>query len=168
MYNRPKQEPVYATTANFYDEGNVRYVAHAITANSAIPLGKVVQNERKESVTELDHPDRLFWSGTHPYSLNDLIKANKIRSAADLLRIEIDCTLMPCDAEWSGCLFKVPNEIKAYGYPGTLELRIFSHRSEGLAAKTGSTKRYITCKVDASREDLKKAYANNEDWSWAG
>lgn len=75
---------------------------------------------------------------------------------------------MPCDAEWSGCLFAVPTEIKAYGYPEALELRIFSHRSEGLGVKSGSTKRYITCKVNSSRDALKRAYEANTDWSWTG
>ena len=166
MYRRPKQQTIYGTTQTFYKQGDVRYVAHAITANSAIALGKVQQNVRKENTTEEDHPDRIFWSGNHPSSLADLLSAKSIRNAADLVRIEIDCSLMPCDAEPSGCLFKVPKIIEGLGYPQGLPVYMFSHRDEDQASDGESTKRVIKCKLGDSADALRKAYAANEDWSW--
>lgn len=110
------------------------------------------------------HPDRQFWAQRNALTLERLREKSARNATID--RIEIDCTLMPCDSADNACLYTIPGQIpKEYG---NVELWIFSHRYQGMGnAKDGEAKRFIRCFVNSSKEALDEAMKANEGWDWA-
>jgi hypothetical protein len=148
---RPKQATIYALVGDLWENnGSIQYVAHAITAGgTATRLRDVIEGSGKGPA---NHPDQLYWD------------SKRIAKVAGVQRIEIDCTLMPCDGEFDGCLFRVPALVAACGY-ANIPLRIFSHRDEG-AGGGGSTKRYFLCNTGQKNAELKAAFAQHGGWGW--
>ncbi|HEY4293755.1 hypothetical protein [Luteibacter sp.] len=164
MYKRPKQADLYGITSDFWQKGSVRYVAHAITNTGRAILLRKEQNPADGNIKlAKNHPDRKYWELgiTRP---GELGLGNNER----LARIEIDCSLMPCDGDDDGCVFTVPPGIEAWGYQKGLELRVFAHRNEGEGDNTdGSARRYFRCKLGDGKAALQDARRNGADgWNW--
>jgi len=153
---RPKQPAIYATVADWWSNtGGVTYIAHAVTNAGVFALGPITEGT---GGTPTNHPDQAFWrtanSATWP-------------PAASVLRIEIDCSLMPCNGQ-GGCLYAVPDRIKsiAGGKYKDTPLRIFSHRNEAVGATQMQNKRVIRCKATDAKTTLDQAYNAHENWFW--
>lgn len=161
---RTKDTVLYPAVFDFYkNDGKVHYVAHAIMSNGkAVALGDEVDTSTGGSTK--NHPDQKFWNETTVPTLAKLREKCGDRNAT-ITRIEIDCTLMPCDGEWDGCTFVVPALVNRV-YPST-PLRIFSHRDESVARPgSTSTKRYFECRSNDGNEALKRALKDHGGWGW--
>ena len=146
---RPKQALLYQTVGNWWQNqqgGGVHYVAHAVTAGNVVALGPV----RAEigGGTPANHPDQQFWA-----------HANQVHwpPAANVLRVEIDCSLMPCVKDQGACLFTVPNWLRN-NYLANTPLRVFSHRNEGMGVNAGQNKRVILCNTGDANAALQAAF----------
>jgi hypothetical protein len=164
---RPKIATIYNAVQNWYQHGGgVNYIAHAIIAGPQAIQLRPATNAAGIGGSPGNHPDQLYWAT--PGGILIAAITNSIAAAggvAAILRIEIDCTLMPCNVALNSCLNRVPLLIQAYGFAG-IPLRIFSHRDEGVAGAGESSKRVIQTNSAAAVPALATAYAANADWSW--
>ncbi len=171
MKRRPKLPTIYNAVSGYDAGGSVTYIAHLVTrAGDAYHLGAETTGD---GGSPADHPDQQYWLANRAR-----IKTALTNAAGSISRIEIDCTLMPCDGQYGGCLFQVPLAIKAHltalktevgrGRFALLDavildkipLRIFSHRRENRASQV------IFCLVGDGRQALIDAYAASEEWLW--
>lgn len=162
MDRRTKPSPIYDLVQTYYQpKGEVHYVAHAILADGRIiRLGEPTHTpDEGNTKVPKNHPDRIFWQ-RNAMAHKDV--------GAEVASIEIDCSLLPCEQQFNGCLYFVPAAIKDLGYPEGIPVRMYSHRDQGIAKKGESTKRVVKCAVGASRDELTKAFEAVEDWSWVG
>jgi hypothetical protein len=168
QFSRPKIAAIYNVVSNWHHHGGgVNYVAHAITAGPTAHRLRAVQNVGGLGGTPSNHPDQLYWATT-PGGLTIAAITNAINAAGGLgaiVRIEIDCTLMPCNVAANCCLLRVPALIQNYGF-GAVPLRIFSHRDEGVGGGGESSKRMIQTTATAAAGALNAAYNANTDWAW--
>jgi hypothetical protein len=169
MKRQPKLPTIFDAVSDFNGAG-VKYIAHLIDQNGkAYPLGPETTGQGNQNQTA-NHPDQSFWGGNQ-----NTIKKALEKAQGSISRIEIDCTLLPCDAQYTGCLYRVPLLIKDHfqalrnmkGFslvnnvdPAKIPLRIFSHRRENQPI------RVIFCLSGDSRADLTTAYANRDEWFW--
>ncbi|WP_374086957.1 hypothetical protein [Methylomicrobium lacus] len=156
--HRPKIAAIYNLTYNWWQNaGAINYVAHAITAApAAFPLANSIAIAAGGGPNQ--HPDQQYWQG------NMAAAIAAAGGAAAIVRVEVDCTLMPCDGQFNGCLFRVPYLIRQAGLPNK-PLRIFSHRDEGIGG-AGTSKRYFDCNSSDNNAALIAAHAANNGWSW--
>ena len=138
------------------NHAGVSFIAHAVTATSVVPLGPEAQSGN--GGTPPNHPDQVFWKR---------LSANRPAAAA-VLRIEVDCTLMPCDGKKGNgcCLYVVPQKIVAAGYPNK-PVRFFSHRDEQMGATPLQNKRMFHCNSSDKHDALDAAYNTHENWFWS-
>src|SRR5262249_31939218 len=114
-----------------------------------------------------NHPDQLFWITPNGVLIPGITNVINARGGVQQIqRIEIDCTLMPCNVGLNSCLVRVPQLIQNYGFNG-IPLRIFSHRDEGMGGAGQSSKRMIMTTSNANAGALQAAYNAHTDWSWA-
>lgn len=170
MKRRPRIPAVYQNVSGYNAGGVVTYMAHLIDqAGNAYELG---DEEQGVGGNPQNHPDQVYWNNNRNSIRNALNAAN-----GSIERIEIDCTLQPCDGQFAGCLYQVPLKIKAHldalkatrGFnhlanidTAKVPLRIFSHRVED---RDGTIK-VIFCCVGDSRPQLTAAYAARDAWLW--
>jgi hypothetical protein len=162
-YSRTKQ-PIYAVTADYSkNTGAVEYIAHLIlTNNRVVAIGKAISGSGSGAI---NHPDQKFWRESAKTLTVVLGKATPAATARDIVRVEIDCTLLPCEGP-GGCTTSVSALMKAVGYDG-LSVRVFSHRNES-APRTGYLpSRYYDFTVGARNEVLQAARVDTGGWSWA-
>lgn len=162
-YSRPKQ-PIYAVTADYSkNTGAVEYIAHLILADSrVVAIGKAVAGSGSGAS---NHPDQKFWKESAKPLRDVLAKPTPAATARDIVRVEIDCTLLPCEGT-GGCTTAVSALMKAIGYDG-LSVRVLSHRNES-APRTGYLpSRYYDFTVGARNEVLQAARVDTGGWSWA-
>jgi len=162
-YSRTKQ-PIYAVTADYSkNTGAVEYIAHLIlTDHRVIAIGKAFVGSGSGPS---NHPDQKFWKESAK-ALGDVLgKFKPAATVRDIARVEIDCTLLPCEGS-GGCTTAVSALMKAAGYDG-LSVRVFSHRNES-APRTGYLpSRYYDFTVGARNEVLQAARVDTGGWSWA-
>lgn len=162
-YSRPKQ-PIYAVTADFSkNTGAIEYIAHLIlTNNRVVAIGKAIQGSGSGAS---NHPDQKFWSESAKILDVVLAKPTPVATARDIVRVEIDCTLLPCEGT-KGCTTAVSTLMDRKGYKG-LSVRVFSHRNES-APRTGYLPaRYYDFTVGDRNELLQAARVDTGGWSWA-
>jgi hypothetical protein len=156
VIKRLKVQPIYDTVGGWWEnKGGVYYVAHAILANGTIrQLYKPVSTEKgNTSKSTSEHPDQKYW--THREMDKVLAEVAK-----DIVRIEIDCSLMPCDGQ-NGCLTTVPRLVgNLLKNREDTKLRIFSHRFE---TPTGN-KEYFDTSVKASSH--LSDFKGRGTWTW--
>jgi hypothetical protein len=160
-FSRTKQ-PIYAVTADYSkNTGAIEYIAHLIlTNNRVVAIGKAVDGSGSGAT---NHPDQKFWRDSAKALTDVLSKAGA--NARDIVRVEIDCTLLPCEGT-NGCTTTVPALMKSKGYDG-LSVRVFSHRAES-APRTGVLpSRYYDFTVGARNDALQAARVDTGGWSWA-
>lgn len=169
MKRRPRLPALYNYVQDYNSGGNVRYVAHLIDrAGNATRLG---DEKTGNGGIPANHPDQVYWSdnGARINAAFGNVQGGGIS------RIEIDCTLMPCDGQFTGCLFRVPhkirdlinqlraqngNHVNANFITDNLPLRIFSHRPENAPSQV------IFCTLGDTNDQLITAMANKEEWMW--
>jgi hypothetical protein len=160
-YLRPKQDPVYGEVADYTkNDGSIHYVAHLILSGGRVTaIGKPVEGSGSGAS---NHPDQAFWKK----SARDLadVLARARAQAADIVRVEIDCTLLPCEGT-NGCTTTVPALMKSAGYDG-LSVRVFSHRSEIAPSPGVKPARYYDFTVGARNTALEAARVDTGGWSW--
>ena len=161
---RTKRLDIYNTVGGFY-QGPVQYAAHAILNDgTAILLRNPVQGQGNQNFPT-HHPDQQYWANfVH-------ITAQIGGNAANIRRIEIDCSLMPCTVA-GGCLFRVPaliRDLYANERLNDVALRIFSARCEipaaNLPAGDKSDHRYFDTRT-ATGHDVQADYNNHRGWGW--
>jgi hypothetical protein len=161
---------IHDLVEDWWQDVEISYVAHAFLRN-----GEIVRLRPKISArannSPASHPDQAYWRNLDknkaravPAILNavDSIRAN-------VVRIEIDCKLMPCNERQTGCLYQVPALMVKYYKLSGIPLRIFSHADEHMGGSgTGhpSTKRVITCTTGDTEGALTIAYSNHDGWGW--
>lgn len=158
---RGKHPTIYGTVANWYDNiVGVSYIAHLIlTDGTAVPfLNNAVQGNGNQNFPA-NHPDQQFWTG-HQAAIQTVINNNY----QNLLRIEIDCSLMPCTGGGS-CLMRVPALIQAFNHINGAAIRIFSHRDENMGG-AASSKRYVECVSTDGHAACTAAYNLHDGWGW--
>lgn len=148
---RPKIAAIYNQVNGWWNNaGAIQYIAHAITAGpNAANLGAAIAVAAGGGPNQ--HPDQQYWQ-------------NAPAVIPGILRIEIDCTLMPCDGQFNGCLYRVPYLLRQAGF-ANIPLRIFSHRDENMGGN-GSSKRVIYCNSSDNNATLTDAMARHDDWGW--
>ncbi len=179
MKRRPMLPTIYGNVSDFNEGGSVKYMAHLVTQGlgqncRAYALGTETTGS---GGTPSNHPDQVYWEGKMN-RLRNAIQNSASNNAPSISRIEIDCTLLPCDGQYDGCLYRVPalirgllNSLKALTGqerfaliantdPGKIPLRIFSHRPENEPPKV------IFCTIGDSNQQLQTAYANRDSWIW--
>lgn len=151
---RGKHPALYNIVRNFYQNvGQVQYIAHLILNNGqAVALGAVTANANTGA---LNHPDQLFWNQG---GITAIFAAN----AGNIQRVEVDCTLLPCEG-MNSCTRNVPVLINALR-PAT-NIRIFGHRPEGVINNM-SSKTYYNCVSSHDRDALETARGNIDGWGW--
>lgn len=152
ILRRPKIPAIYNQVQGWWNNGgNIQYRAHAIIAGpAAISLGNTLAIAAGGGPAQ--HPDQQYW-------------LNAVAAPHGTIRIEIDCTLMPCGTEFNGCLFQVPRLMRQAGF-ANIDLRIFSHRDEGLGGNVSSSKRYIACNSSDNNGLLIEAMNEQDGWGW--
>ncbi|WP_310622038.1 hypothetical protein [Flexibacterium corallicola] len=156
---RPKINEVYETTAQWWgNQGQIQFIAHAITADGATRLAPIKAVGAGGGAG--NHPDQLYWRDNSAQ-----ITAAIARLGARIIRIEIDCTLMPCTRGQNCCLYVVPQLVNQVR-PNTT-IRFFSHRDENMARGNENSKRYFDCQSNDGHAALERAYNANRDWCWA-
>jgi hypothetical protein len=160
---RPIVAAIQTSTADFADNtGEIQYVAHLLLSrNRAVRIGRAVAGSGKGAS---NHPDQQFWRSAGGY--RDLLKANGLQDA-EVLRVEIDCTLLPCEGD-NGCTRTVPAMMKELGYGG-VNVRVYSHRDERGADQqqaNASPHRYFDFIVGDRHDALDRARANDGGWAW--
>ncbi len=166
----PMGTDVYNTTADWYkNDGTIHYVAYAITERGGAVRIRPAEAGAAGSGSALNHPDQMYWKAVSSDRIKTIVTQH-----GKILRVEIDCTLMPCAAGPVCCLIQVPRRITAIGLPGT-PLRIFSHRDENLGRRTqpglgvvgsGNSKRYFDCNSSDAEKTLSDKMAGHTGWSW--
>jgi len=153
---RPKHPTVYAACANFWQGGPVWFVAHIIRAGGGVTqiAGPSADGAGHPATS---HPDQRYWAAIDALDL------------AHAVRIEIDCTLMPCrEHGHNSCLYRVPRLIRDRG-GAAIAVRFFSHRNENLgdSAVQRDNKRYFNCATGMDNDALGDAYDGHGHWTWA-
>lgn len=159
--HRPKLATIYNLVNEWWrNAGGVDFVAHAITAGPAAHLlAAVTHTDGNAGGQPYNHPDQAFWRQ------NGIANAiNNAGGAGAILRVEVDCSLMPCSAGNHCCLYLVPHAIQQI-LPGKA-IRMYSHRLE-IAQAGVHSKRLIRCNANDTRHVLDQAGINTEGWSWA-
>ena len=158
---RTKRADIYGVVGKFYGDV-VLYAAHAILNDgTAILLQPTAQGD---GGTPFNHPDQTYWRDNGA-RIRRLIEPR----AANIKRIEIDCTLLPC-VQVSGCMTTVPNLIRQLSPAfADIALRIFSYRREitarNLPPGDKSDHRYFDTSTRVGT-DQQAAYNNNRGWGW--
>ena len=162
-YSRTNDTIKSATTGYSENTGSIEYIAHLIlTNNRVIAIGRAVEGSGSGAS---NHPDQQFWrSAKSPADVLARVKP-KAATASDIVRVEIDCTLLPCEGT-NGCTTTVPALMKAAGYDG-LAVRVFSHRSEMAPQKGVLPARYYDLTVGSRNDALQRARVDTGGWSWA-
>jgi len=153
---RPRTNGIWKVVADFDKKGAVYYIAHFITDEQPTTQATMLGNVESDGGSKpQSHPDQQYWT-----KYNIKIR-NKFDAATTTpIRIEIDCSLLPCGVP-QGCLFVVPKLVREAGMPN-MPLRIFSHRSETASAK----KYYFDCNSSDSADVLIKKLENPCEWDW--
>jgi hypothetical protein len=159
VLRRRKVAPIYDTANKWHENsGGVSYVAHAILSDGTIKqLANPTQTEKTDGSSTKGHPDQRFWANR---KVDEALKpiVNK------LARIEVDCSLMPCDGQ-NGCLTVVPQliaaSLKIAGTDKDVPLRIFSHRSE----TPGGDKQYFDTSTKAGTK-VQSQFKDRGSWTW--
>lgn len=160
-YRRTKNPTIYAAVNDFWNNaGGVNYIAHAVLSNgTVVNLGPETQGT---GGTAINHPDQIYWRD------NARRFAGIIGGfgAATVARIEIDCSLMPCDG-LGGCTTSVPLLMTAAGFANT-PIHVFSHRDENMGrhAATPSSKRVIVSNTSDGADRQRAAYNAHDGWGW--
>lgn len=163
-YSRTNATIKTATTGYSENTGSIEYIAHLILTNDrVIAIGKEVDGSGSGAS---NHPDQKFWRESAK-TLTEVLSRAKPRAAtaAEIVRVEIDCTLLPCEGT-NGCTTTVPALMKAAGYAG-LAVRVFSHRSEMAPRKGVLPSRYYDFTVGDRNDALQRARVDTGGWSWA-
>ena len=161
---RPKHPKIYPAVEGFWNNnGGVVYIAHVITKTDVFPLGPVMASTGSSRAASA-HPDQMYWSRNLPAAA--LNAPNKVR-------IEIDCSLLPCDSDNKSCLFRVPQLLTEAGFVD-IPMLVFSHRDESVGSSRmeqggmRDNKRHFLCKSSTrDLQALKVAYAAHEAWTWS-
>lgn len=161
---RPKNDLIQRATSDFQKNvGEIEYIAHLVLSrNRAFPIGKATQSSGSGAS---NHPDQVFWNKQAKALKDVLAKAEAID--AEILRVEIDCTLMPCEGT-NGCTTTVPALMKGLGYTG-LKVRVFSHRDERGAKEQNrgeKPSRYFDFVVGDRTNALEDARGDTGGWAW--
>jgi hypothetical protein len=160
---------IHTLVQNWWSSPQIPYVAHAFLNNGAIIcLRPSISTAASNSAAS--HPDQQYWrvftGGNHAAAAQAV--TNSIAGAggvANIARIDIDCKLMPCNANAHSCLYAVPALMRnLYGINNT-PLRMFSHADEGMGGG-GSSKRVITTNTSATPDQLLVAYNAHDGWGW--
>lgn len=164
VFSRPRQEAVQSETSDFAkNTGAIEYVAHILLSrNRVLKIGKPVESSDSGAT---NHPDQKFWRGVRT-KYKDFL-AEKGIAEAEVLRVEIDCTLMPCEGS-NGCTTTVPKLMSDLGYGG-VRVRVYSHRDERGAKQRDANElpgRYFDFTVGDRTGPLEDARGQNGGWSW--
>lgn len=179
---RPKHPGIYPAVWKYFEKSSeLPYIAHAIIAGGPGAAPTVVRLREESTGTSggsnpSNHPDQLYWAtantkNTNPMAIPGIANAlsGKVvgNAAGNILRIEIDCPLLPCAQDKSkSCLYLVPKLIEKY-YLTKVPLRIFSHRAENYANNPSeSDKRVFNCNSGDNNTALEAAFNDHGDWSW--
>jgi hypothetical protein len=162
---------IYTLTQNWYQTTQVGYVAHAFLNNGGIVCLRPVVSAAASN-SPASHPDQSYWrvlvQNQAPQAVTAVTNSvNAIRP--NIVRIDIDCKLMPCNGQYAGCLYQVPAFMAQYYGLNGVPLRIFSHANENMGGGgTGNTssKRVIACTVGDANATLTNAYNNHDGWGW--
>jgi hypothetical protein len=160
---RPKHPVVYTAVSDWWrNTGGVRYIAHVVTQTQVIAFGP--ENTGTSGGSPSNHPDQQFWQQN---------RAGAAFTAANKVRVEIDCSLMPCNTADTSCLYKVPQFLTQLGLTNVVML-VFSHRDENVGdakmEKGGmrDNKRVFRCNsADTDKTALQAAYSSHEPWTWS-
>jgi hypothetical protein len=119
----------------------------------AIQLGDV-QQANGGAQSAKNHPDQTFWIR---------VRKNSVREFA---RIDIDCSILPCDANnVNSCLFVVPRKVQDL-FLKDKQIRFYSHRNVGLGETVFRTKRFFEFSTALNAEDMRSKYNNHKFWKW--
>jgi len=158
---------IHTTVADWWQDVDVPYVAHAFLNNGVIlRVRDVLRLTANNSAAS--HPDQQYWraitqnGASRVQSVWNIV--NPVR--ANIIRIDIDCKLMPCATANTSCLYQVPAFINNLYGLNNMPLRIFSHADENMGGG-GSSKRVVLCMSGATSGNLLTAYNNHDGWGWA-
>jgi hypothetical protein len=151
---RGKHPVIYPAVWDFFQNGGqIQFIAHLILNNgNAIALGA---EEANANGGAQNHPDQQFWNQG---GIAGIFAAN----AGNIRRVEVDCTLLPCEGN-NSCTRVVPFRIN--GFRAATPIRFFGHRPEGPALAM-SSKTYFNCTSNQANAGLDAARANIDGWGW--
>ncbi len=157
---------IWALVADWYQAAQVWYVAHAFLNNGGIvrlrPAISAVASNSSAS-----HPDQQYWrvlTQNVPQRVNAIVNSlGPIMGT--IARIDIDCKLMPCNSQFTGCLYQVPAFMANLYNLNGIPIRFFSHADEGMGGGL-STKRVISTTTGVANGVLTTAYNNHDGWGW--
>ena len=91
-----------------------------ITADDALGYCDKIKRTAKGHQPPHNHPDQLFWEQGCPLGLEERVHASCLKAAKkeQLVRIEIDCNIMPCGGTDKTCEVMVPDMIVKLIPPG--------------------------------------------------
>lgn len=161
---RPKHPKIYPLVEQFWNNaGGVLYIAHVITKTDVFSLGSVMASGGNNRAAS-SHPDQTYWARKLPMAA---------LNAKGRIRVEIDCSLLPCDSDNRSCLVKVPQLLTEAGF-NDIPMLIFSHRDETVGSSPmqnggmRDNKRHFVCKSSTrSLDELKRAYGEHRPWTWS-
>jgi len=146
---------IHTLVQNWYQDAQVWYVAHAFLNNGSIVCLRPAISAAASN-SPASHPDQSYW---RTLVLNQAPRAvqaitNSVGAIqGNIARIDIDCKLMPCNSQYTGCLYQVPAfMVNFYGLNG-IAVRMFSHADENMGGNgTGhlSSKRVVSCTTGAA------------------
>jgi hypothetical protein len=158
---------IYTTVGDWWQDVDVPYVAHAFLDNGVIlRLRNVLRLPANNSAAS--HPDQQYWrtitqnGASRVQSIWNIV--NPVRD--NIIRIDIDCKLMPCATANTSCLYQVPAFINNLYGLNNVPLRMFSHADENMGG-AGTSKRVVQCRSGVPGADLLAAYNDHDGWSWA-
>lgn len=160
-YMRPKQDAIYGEVADYTrNDGSIHYVAHLILSRGRVAaIGTPTEGSGSGAS---NHPDQVFWRRVARGLGDVLATAGATRN--EIERVEIDCTLLPCEGT-NGCTTTVSALMKTAGYDG-LKVRVFSHRPENAPSEGVKPARYYDFIAGARNTALESARADTGGWSW--
>jgi hypothetical protein len=157
---------IWALVANWYNDPQIWYVAHAFLNNGTIVrLRPAISAAASNSAAS--HPDQAYWRIlTQNVPLRVQAIVNSVGPImGNIARIDIDCKLMPCDSQYTGCLYQVPAfMVNLYNLNG-IPIRFFSHADENMGGG-GSSRRVISTTTGVANAVLTTAYNNHDGWGW--
>jgi hypothetical protein len=115
--SRGKIPAIYNLVQDWWQSGGgVKYIAWAITVGPTATPFRGVVNATGLGKAPPDHPDQRSWISDSKNKIQfggikNLIK--KLGGVPQIKRIEIYCTLMPCNVGNDSCLLQVPERIRA-------------------------------------------------------
>jgi hypothetical protein len=155
--SRPKFQALYDRVKDWHEsDGDIHYVAHAITTGPNRVVLIAAETAEGSGGSAGNHPDQKYWK---------TFKATSGALPARTIRIDIDCTLLPCDPAPQGCLYQVPILIRNAGI-ANMPLRIFSHRNEFPPKNAQSSKRYFECNSSDTNQTLLTQFKEHAGWGW--